>query len=70
MNLAADEEQRIESEVRRMIAALRATPTQEKEDALGLEIANLSPAERERVPGVLLRIVAEEARRPCLPDGS
>jgi hypothetical protein len=70
MNLAADDEQWVEAEVRRMIADLRAKPTQEKEDALGVEIANLSPAEREHVPGVLLRIVAEEARRPRLPDGS
>jgi hypothetical protein len=53
-----------------MVADLRARPTQEKEDALGLEIANLSASERELVPGVLLRIVAEEARRPRLPGGS
>ncbi|HYH54335.1 MAG TPA: hypothetical protein VD761_09405 [Solirubrobacterales bacterium] len=70
MNLGADDDQRVEAEVRRMIAELRAKPTQEKEDALGLEIANLPAGEREQVPAVLLRIVAEEARNSRLPGGT
>lgn len=60
--LSQEDKTRVEAEVRRMVEALRAKPTQEKEDALGLEIATLPPAEREYVPEVLLRIVAEEAR--------
>jgi hypothetical protein len=60
MYLGPDDKQRVESEVRRMIAELRAKPTQEKEDALGLEIATMPESEREFVPSALLRIVAEE----------
>jgi hypothetical protein len=60
--LSAEDKARVEAEVRRMVAELRVKPTQEKEDALGLEVATLPPAERDLVPKVLLRIVAEEAR--------
>jgi hypothetical protein len=59
MPLSADDKQRVESEIRRMVAELRARPTQEKEDALGLEVATMPAAEREHVPAVLLRILAE-----------
>jgi hypothetical protein len=58
--LSQEDKERVESEVRRMVAELRARPTQEKEDALGLEIATLPPAERDYVPEILLRIVAAE----------
>ncbi len=46
-----------------MVAELRARPTQEKEDALGLEIALMPPAEREHVTTVLLRMLAEPRPR-------
>jgi len=59
MELGAEDEQRVEAEVRRMVAELRARPTQEKEDALGLAIALLPPAEREHVTVVLLRMLGE-----------
>lgn len=50
----------VEERVRRMVAEMRAKPTAQKEDQLGLEIAGMPPEQRERVPEVLLRIVAEE----------
>jgi hypothetical protein len=59
MQLGTEDQQRVEAEVRRMVAALRARPTQEKEDALGLEIATMPPAEREHVTAVLLRMLEE-----------
>jgi hypothetical protein len=66
MSLSEEDKERVELDVRRMIAELRARPTQEKEDALGLEMATLPEAEREYVPAVLLRILAEESgRRPA-----
>ena len=40
-----------------MVAELRDRPTQEKEDALGLEIANMPPPEREFVTTVLRRML-------------
>jgi hypothetical protein len=61
MELSAEDEKRVEGEVRRMVAALRAKPTQEKEDALGLEIANMPLAEREHVTAVLLRMLRERS---------
>jgi hypothetical protein len=65
MTLSPADEQRVEADVRRMVAELRSRPTQEKEDLLGLEVATLPPAEREHVVAVLLQIVAEErASRP------
>jgi hypothetical protein len=59
MHLTSEDEERVEAEVRRMVAALRARPTQEKEDALGVEIATMPPAEREHVTVVLLRMLGE-----------
>jgi len=61
MDLNTEDQQRVEDEVRRMVAALRARPTQEKEDALGVEIANMPPAEREHVTAVLLQMLSEDA---------
>lgn len=58
--LSAEDEQRVEDEVRRVVAELRARPTQEKEDALGLELATLPDEQREHATAVLLRLVAEE----------
>jgi len=59
MNLNAEDEQRVEEEVRSIVAELRARPTQEKEDALGLQIAIMPPAEREYVSAVLLRMLGD-----------
>lgn len=59
MGLGAEEQQRVEAEVRRMVAELRARPTQEKEDALGLAIATMPVEEREYVATVLLRMLRE-----------
>ena len=61
MDLSAEEKERVEEEVRRMVTALRARPTQEKEDGLGLEIATMPPAEREYVTAVLLRMLGEDS---------
>jgi hypothetical protein len=58
MALSLEDQQRVEGEVHRMVAELRARPTQEKEDALGVEVATMPPAEREHVTTVLLRMVA------------
>lgn len=55
------DEDRVEGEVRRMLAELRAKPSQEKEDRVGIEIATMPAAERDLVAAILLRIVAEEA---------
>ena len=60
MTLSEDSKERVEAQVRRMIADLRLKPTQEKEDLMGVEILALPPEEREYVTAVLLRIVAEE----------
>lgn len=60
MDLNHEEQERVEGEVRRMVAELRARPTQEKEDALGVAIALMSPAERDHVTAVLLRMLREE----------
>jgi hypothetical protein len=60
MDLSREDQQRVEREVRRMVVELRARPTQEKEDALGVEIALMSPAEREHVTAVLLRMLRED----------
>jgi hypothetical protein len=59
MDLSTEDQKRVEAEVRRIVAGLRARPTQEKEDALGLEIALMPPAEREYVTTVLLRMLSE-----------
>lgn len=60
MTLSEDDERRVEAEVARMVADLRARPTQEKEDKIGLEIAVLPEAERDFVPTALLRLVVAE----------
>jgi hypothetical protein len=57
MDLNPEDQRRVEEEVRRMVAELRARPTQEKEDALGLEIAKMPAAEREFVTTVLRRLL-------------
>lgn len=59
MDLSAEVRRHVEGEVRRMVAELRARPTQEKEDALGSEIAVMPPAEREYVTTVLLRMLSD-----------
>jgi hypothetical protein len=59
MELTAEDRNRVEGEVRRMVAELRARPVQEKEDGLGVEIANMPSAEREYVTAVLLRMLKE-----------
>jgi hypothetical protein len=59
MDLGAEDKQRVEEQVLRLIAELRARPTQEKEDALGLQIAIMPPAEKEYVTAVLLRMLGE-----------
>lgn len=66
MDLSADDKQRVEEEVHRYVAELRTRPTQEKEDALGLKVAIMPPAEREYVSTVLLAMldpVRGEAQR-------
>jgi hypothetical protein len=60
MDLSGEDQRRVEAEVRRMVAELRARPTQEKEDALGVAIALMPPAEREHVTTVLLRMLRED----------
>ena len=62
MDLSDEDQQRVEREVHRMAVELRARPTQEKEDALGLEIAMMTPPEREYVTAVLLRMLSEDLR--------
>lgn len=61
MKLSSEDQRRVEGEVRRMVAELRARPTQEKEDALGVAVANMPAAEREHVTAVLLRMLREDA---------
>ena len=60
MALSEADERRIEDEVGRMVAELRAKPTQEKEDKIGLEIALLPDDERAFVSTALLRLLAAE----------
>lgn len=62
MSLSSEDQRRVEEEVHRMVAELHARPTQEKEDALGVEIASMSQAERSYVTTVLLRMLADEPR--------
>lgn len=57
MDLSHEDQRRVEAEVQRMVAELRARPTQEKEDGLGLEVARMSPLEREFVTTVLRRML-------------
>jgi hypothetical protein len=67
MDLSSEDQQRVEKEVRRMIADLRSRPTQEKEDALGLEVATMPEAEREYVTAVLLRMLSERRAGSSVP---
>lgn len=60
MALSEADERRIEAEVGRMVTDLRARPTQEKEDKIGLEIAVLPEEERAFVPTALLRLLVAE----------
>lgn len=60
MPLSEADKQRVEAEVERMVREYRAKPTQEKEDALGVELIRMPPAEREYTTTALLRIVAAE----------
>jgi hypothetical protein len=57
MELSPEIQARVEQEVHQMVAELRARPTQEKEDGLGVVIANMPPAEREFVTTVLRRML-------------
>ncbi len=60
MALSEADERRVEDEVGRMVAELRARPSQEKEDRIGLEIALLPEEERAFVPTALLRLIVAE----------
>jgi hypothetical protein len=60
MALSEADERRVEAEVGRMVADLRARPSQEKEDKIGLEIALLPEEQRAFVPTALLRLVVAE----------
>jgi hypothetical protein len=68
MALSEADEQRIEGEVAGMIADLRARPSQEKEDRIGLEVSTMPEEERAFVPMVLLRFIVAERRGESLPD--
>lgn len=61
--LSEQDKERVALEVHRMVAEYRAKPIQELEDALGVRIAAMPPAERDYVPAVLLQIVASERER-------
>jgi hypothetical protein len=68
MALSAEDEQRLEAEVARMVAELRLNPNQEKEDRVGLELSLLPEEERAFIPTVLLRFLIAERRGEPLPD--
>jgi hypothetical protein len=70
MALSEADETRVEAEVARMVAELRAFPSQEKEDRIGLEISLLPEEERDLVPTLLLRFLAAERRGEPLPDAA
>jgi hypothetical protein len=70
MALSEADERRVEAEVGRMVAELRALPSQEKEDRIGLEISLLSEEERAFVPTVLLRFITAERRNEPLPEAA
>lgn len=61
MALTEADKHRVAESVRRMIAEYRAKPTQEKEDALGVELARMPPEERDHVTAVLLETLSAEA---------
>lgn len=60
MALSEEDERRVEGELLRMIEELRARPTQEREDRMGLEIAVLPEEERAFVPTALMRLLVRE----------
>jgi Holliday junction resolvasome RuvABC endonuclease subunit len=60
MTLSAADKDRVAETVRQMVAEYRAKPTQEKEDALGVELARMPAEERDHVTTVLLQMLAEE----------
>jgi hypothetical protein len=60
MALSEADELRVEAELRRMTTELRARPSQEKEDRIGLEIAKLPAEERAFVPTALLRLLVAD----------
>jgi hypothetical protein len=60
MALSADDERRVEGELRRMTLELSDHPNQEKEDRIGVEIGLLSEEERDFVPTALLRLLVRE----------
>ena len=62
MTLSAEHTARVKAEVEQMVAEMRAKPTAEKEDVLGLRIATMPAEERELVPAILLDLVAAESR--------
>jgi hypothetical protein len=64
MDLNSEDQRRVEEEVHQMVAELRARPTQEKEDALGVRLAIMPAAEREHVTTVLLRMLGGEDGPP------
>jgi hypothetical protein len=70
MGLSAEDEQRLEAQVARMVAELRLNPNQEKEDRIGLEISILPEEERAFVPAVLLRFLSAERRGEPLPEAA
>jgi hypothetical protein len=58
MSLSAADRDRVKAEVEEMVAELRAKPTAEMEDKLGLRIATMPAEERQLVPTVLLELLA------------
>ena len=62
MTLSAEHTARVKAEVEQMVAEMRAKPTAEKEDVLGLRIATMPAGERGLVPAILLDLVAAESR--------
>jgi hypothetical protein len=70
MALSPEDERRLEAEVARMVAELRALPSQEKEDRIGLEISLLPAEESAFVPTVLLRFLAAERAGEPLPEAA
>lgn len=64
MDLTSEDRRRVEEEVHQMVAELRARPTQEKEDALGVRIASMPAAEREHVTTVLMWMLGGEDGPP------
>jgi hypothetical protein len=60
MALSADDERRVEGELRRMTLELDVLPSQEKEDRIGVEISRFSAEEQAFVPTALLRLLVAE----------